>query len=163
MCQPGSLGINAKTGIELTLPVELSPLATEGRRRRKLWGIPKRLHYPVIGTCLNVQELRRLASKVDPAGNWTANDYELHVNFVCAAETKNALFYEVHKELAIQKKCRQRHPLAAEPLPPQRERLCREKERIRASAPWEGRRAGTRRRPCCVPWLVAPDSCRRSV
>lgn len=115
MCQPSSLGINAKTGIELTLPVELSLLATEGRRRRKLWGIPKRLHCPVIGTCLNVQELRRLASKVDPAGNRTANDYELHVNFVCAAETKNALSYEVHKELAIQKKCRQRHPLAALP------------------------------------------------
>lgn len=57
----------------------------------KLWDIPHKYHCPIIGTCLHVEELRRLLEKVegqrlDPLGN-----YRIHVTCVGAAETKNPL------------------------------------------------------------------------
>lgn len=67
--------------------------------RAKLWDLPRNLHCPVIGTCLDVSELRRLAIKArcEPAN--PLSDYDVHVSFVMAAEDKNALSLATHKML----------------------------------------------------------------
>ena len=88
---------------ELPLPGFLS--STERRSRRKLWDIPVRLHCPIIGTCLDVNELRKIGSKDDRAGFRAASEYEVHVNFVCAAEYKNPLSLATYK--ALEKKYKQ--------------------------------------------------------
>ena len=60
-------------------------LGEEPRRRRKLWGIPAEYHCPIIGTCLHVEELRRLARKADCGLSPRSSDYEVHVRFVAVA------------------------------------------------------------------------------
>lgn len=69
------------------------------RGRRKLWDIPSKHHCPVIGTCLEVEELRRIAAKVGFRSDGPPSDYEVHVGFVCAADQKNPLSIATHKLL----------------------------------------------------------------
>ncbi len=54
----------------LPLPVEQVPKAG----RRKLWDIPHKYHCPVIGTCLSVEELRRVASRFLLRGDAPSTD-----------------------------------------------------------------------------------------
>lgn len=58
-------------------PVLQAPPAAAGRRRKKVWELPTRWHCPLVGTCLPVAEMRRLAKRagVDAA---EMSDYTLH-------------------------------------------------------------------------------------
>ncbi len=67
--------------------------------RRKLWEIPHKYHCPVIGTCLEVGELRRIAERVRMETDEPLSDYEVHLNFVGAADSKNTLSVATHKVL----------------------------------------------------------------
>jgi hypothetical protein len=51
-------------------------------RRLKLWELNHRFHCLVIGTCLTMNELRRLARKAGISVGARMSDYELHHNFV---------------------------------------------------------------------------------
>jgi hypothetical protein len=51
-------------------------------RRLKLWELNHRFHCPVIGTCLTVEELRRLSRKAGITIGVPMTDYELHRSFV---------------------------------------------------------------------------------
>lgn len=55
-------------------------------RHKKLWALDARFHCSVIGTCLTLEELRRLARKIGIVGG-TASEYELHRRLVHAAES----------------------------------------------------------------------------
>lgn len=79
------------------LPPPVDELPKAGRR--KLWDIPHKYHCPVIGTCLSVEELRRVASRFLLRGDAPSTDYEIHVTFVGAAESKNLLSLATHKTL----------------------------------------------------------------
>ncbi|MDD5328519.1 MAG: DUF2325 domain-containing protein [Sulfuricella sp.] len=68
-------------------------------RRRKLWEIHTRYHCPIIGTCLTVDELRRLARRADLEDWDTGSDYELHSAAVGLARDRNALSELVQKEM----------------------------------------------------------------
>lgn len=70
-----------------------------GSRRRKLWELAHRLHCPVIGTCLETAALRRLARKASGEPVRPPRDYEVHLRFVAAAESRNALAVAVQKDL----------------------------------------------------------------
>ena len=65
------------TAPALPLPTPSSPVAAAGRRRKKVWELPTRWHCPLVGTCLPVAEMRRLAKRagVDAA---EMSDYTLH-------------------------------------------------------------------------------------
>lgn len=66
----------------LPQPPASAPAASlAGRRRKKLWELPGRWHCPLIGTCLPVAELRRLATRAgfDAAA---MSDYALHTAIV---------------------------------------------------------------------------------
>jgi len=70
------------------------------RGRRRLWDIGHKYHCPIIGTCLDADDLRRLAAKVDAVALKDAkSDFDLHVRFVAASDEKNALSLAVQKEL----------------------------------------------------------------
>ncbi len=74
------------------------PPRPAGKLRPKLWDLPPALHCPVIGTCLEVHALRRLARSLGhDAGR--LSDYEIHVSFVAAASGKNAFSLAAQKAL----------------------------------------------------------------
>jgi len=91
------------------MPAGLTPKAVDekitetrqGRRkiRRKLWELAHKLHCPVIGTCLDTDELRSIARKVGAQSPDNITDYDIHVGFVAAADEKNALSLATHKAL----------------------------------------------------------------
>jgi hypothetical protein len=68
--------------------------------RHKLWDLPHKLHCPVIGTCLGVDELRTLARKARCHSDRPMTDYDVHVSFVSMAAEKNALSLAAQKALA---------------------------------------------------------------
>ena len=69
------------------------------KTRRKLWELPHKLHCPVIGTCLDADELRRIARNTGVKPNGPLSDYDVHVSFVSAADDKNQLSLAAHKAL----------------------------------------------------------------
>ena len=82
--------------------VENPNLAVEdagNHRRRKLWEIEFEHHCIVIGTCISLPELRKLARQAEIAEWNTATDYELHRIAVSAARERTPLSTLMHKEL----------------------------------------------------------------
>lgn len=70
------------------------------RGRSRLWEIWHKYHCPIIGTCLEVDDLRRLARKAGVRLLKDAqSDFDVHVSFVAAADEKNPLSIAVQKEL----------------------------------------------------------------
>lgn len=70
--------------------IPLPPAGELPRRRLKLWELDHRFHCLVIGTCLSLDELRRLARKADINVGAAMSGYELHHKFVQVAG--NAVF-----------------------------------------------------------------------
>jgi hypothetical protein len=77
----------------------LAPLESKRPGRRKLWDIEHKYHCPIIGTCLTVDELRRLSKQHVWRTQGPPNDYEIHVSFVAAAVGRNTLSLTTHKLL----------------------------------------------------------------
>ncbi len=112
MCEKVSFGDLPMDGIgpHPSFPVSAlsrPPSAAVGRRpgqgspggRLRLWDLPHKYHCPVIGTCLHVDELRRLAKKSGCTPQHALSDFEVHVSFVAAAESKNPLSQAVQRTL----------------------------------------------------------------
>ncbi len=69
------------------------------KSRRKLWDIPHKYHCPIIGTCLHIDELRRLVQKHRYNPDQQPSDYDLHVSFVTVANKKSFLSVATQKLL----------------------------------------------------------------
>lgn len=69
-----------------------------GSRRRKLWDLPTHCHCPIVGLCLSMATLRKLAGRVMELP-LPQDDYELHVNGVNECRRRGALSELLHKEL----------------------------------------------------------------
>ncbi len=90
---PGATGPNALSPNALSPgssspaasdPTAPGPVSAEGnaRRRRRLWELDYNLHCSIVGTCLTLGDLRRIAGRLKltmPAGN---ADYAVHGTFV---------------------------------------------------------------------------------
>lgn len=74
-------------------------IAQPAPRRRKLWEIRSRYHCQIVGTCLTVGELRKLAHRAGLDGWDTGSDYDLHSAAVGLAQDRNALSELIHKEM----------------------------------------------------------------
>ncbi len=73
------------------------PIAAPGRRR-KLWELPHAFHCALIGTCLPVPEMRRLA----PHSGYDVSkmtDYSLHTVVVGYCEERSALSEAIQRFL----------------------------------------------------------------
>lgn len=79
--------------------MEAASPGTPRKTRRKLWELAHKLHCPVIGTCLNTDELRRIARKAGVRSDGELSDYDVHVSFVSAADDRNVLSLAAHKAL----------------------------------------------------------------
>ena len=71
---------------------------TQGSRRRKLWELEGHAHCPVLGVCLPIAALRRLAAKL-PDGQVPAGDYDLHREAVAGCKYRSPIAEAVHREL----------------------------------------------------------------
>lgn len=78
---------------------EPSALSKSARSRRKLWEIPSHLHCSVIGTCLSMDDLRKLTRKGGMRISDDATDYCVHSYYVREAGTESKLARLLHKML----------------------------------------------------------------
>ncbi len=106
-CEPKDLlaGLFAKAGVaavppEMQLPASIAPLPLKqaAPRRRKLWELEDKHHCPVIGSCLGLDELKKIARK----GGFTGTQiepYRLHVEAVSLSCSRNDAAEAMHKLL----------------------------------------------------------------
>lgn len=67
-------------------------------RRRKLWELEEKYHCPVVGTCLSIEELKKIARKEGFSGRGF-DAYRLHVEAVSASCARNSSAEAMHKLL----------------------------------------------------------------
>lgn len=79
---------------ELIRPTAKPP----GTRRRRLWDLPAHAHCPVVGVCLSLATLRRVADKA-LGGQVQAGDYDLHSGAVQECGHRGALAEALQREL----------------------------------------------------------------
>ncbi|MDD5391285.1 MAG: DUF2325 domain-containing protein [Gallionellaceae bacterium] len=77
----------------------MPPVVRETPRRRKLWEIANKYHCPIVGTCLTVEELRKLARRAGLEGWDSESDYTLHSTAVGLARDRNELSEPMQKWL----------------------------------------------------------------
>jgi hypothetical protein len=68
------------------------------QRRCKLWELEDKHHCPVVGTCLNLDELKKVARKGGFAGN-DFDEYRLHIEAVSISCSRNSVSEAMHKML----------------------------------------------------------------
>jgi hypothetical protein len=96
--------------------VAVPPTPTPGRRR-KLWELPAQRHCPLIGTCLPVAEMRKLATRAGYDVR-EMSDYSLHATVVSRCDARNELAELIQRWLdkrhaaAIRRIEREREPAA---------------------------------------------------
>ncbi|MDO4904728.1 MAG: DUF2325 domain-containing protein [Lautropia sp.] len=77
-------------------PVHIT--VNHGSRRRKLWDLAAHCHCPIVGLCLSMAALRKLAGRVLD-GDLPEDDYELHVTAVNECRRRAPLAESLQKEL----------------------------------------------------------------
>ncbi|MCH9675405.1 MAG: DUF2325 domain-containing protein [Gammaproteobacteria bacterium] len=92
MLEPGNL-----RGKHTDVAPTLSPSRVDGPRT--LWNLPSGMHCSVIGTCLTVRELRRLARRINLAGHATMSDYAIHGAMVSLCASADYPGRLIHKHL----------------------------------------------------------------
>ena len=78
---------------------ETRAVKTRFKRRRKLWELEDKYHCPVIGTCLSVDDLKRLMRQSGVCMKQQPSDYELHVSIVHQAGEKSRITKNLQKLL----------------------------------------------------------------
>jgi hypothetical protein len=84
-----------------TPPMSVPVPPTEPRRgsRSKRWDLHPKHHRPVIGTRLEIGELRRIAERTRIPSDGRLSDFEVHSSFFSAADSKNSLSIATHQAL----------------------------------------------------------------
>lgn len=94
MCQPSTA---SATATPQPAPIS-TPGHAGGSRRRRLWELDGHAFCPVIGVCLQIPQLRRLARKT--LGDLSSySDYEVHCTVVAECRRRSPLSEAVQKEL----------------------------------------------------------------
>ncbi len=84
---------SALVAIDLPKPGALSPA-----RRARLWDLDDKLHCPIIGTCISIEELQRFARRFQFAGP-TDDDFTVHVEAVGLARKRNPVSEALQRHL----------------------------------------------------------------
>ena len=88
----------AEQDVDAKPPQSVQSGPTPRARRRKLWDLEERYHCPVVGTCLTIEELKKVARKEGFSGRGF-DDYRLHVEAVSASCARNSTAEAMHKLL----------------------------------------------------------------
>ena len=75
-----------------------APEASAASRRRRLWELGSHAHCPVIGVCMPLAAMRRLARKM-LAGEPSVDDYELHCGMVGHSKRRTRMAEAVQRDL----------------------------------------------------------------
>ena len=94
MCDKHQLGLSVSAG---TAAPAVSAMP-RGSQRRRLWNLGEHAHCPVVGVCMPLAALRRLANKV-LGGQAMADDYELHCGVVASTTARTPMAEALNKEL----------------------------------------------------------------
>jgi hypothetical protein len=96
----GSVPVAPETGAAEAVCAPQSPsgAAKAAQRRLRLWELEEKHHCPVIGTCLTLEELKKIARKGGFAGEGF-DPYRLHVEAVSISCSRNATAEAMHKLL----------------------------------------------------------------
>ncbi len=98
MCQLQAAPEVPRIGPKALEPAMTAPLPGSGSRRRRLWELDGHAYCPVIGVCLPLPQLRRLAEKtLGKLGPYS--DYEVHCTVVTECRRRSPLSETLHKEL----------------------------------------------------------------
>ena len=101
MCQakPDPLQSALEAALPYAQPQHVPPSpAPQGSRRRRLWELDGHAFCPVVGVCLPIPLLRRLAERT--LGDMTASsDYEVHCTVVTECKHRTPMAEAVQKEL----------------------------------------------------------------
>ncbi len=81
-----------------SLPAIPAETQKNSKKAKKLWDLKAQYHCPVIGTCLSVAELQKLARQAD-LNLAHKTDYDIHSYFVSQADESSHLTRKVHKFL----------------------------------------------------------------
>ena len=76
-----------------------APAALGGSRRLRLWELETAAFCPLIGVCLPLPALRRLAERAEGGAALPADDFELHARAVQACQRRTALAEALQREL----------------------------------------------------------------
>lgn len=100
MCttQPVANNIPAKPAIDALASPGPLPAPATGSRRRRIWDLDGHAHCPVLGVCLPMPALRKLARKVLER-HTPPDDYELHCTAVAECKQRTPLAEGVQREL----------------------------------------------------------------
>lgn len=95
-----SLALSAKPmGVDaVSSPPQAAVQSARPSRRLKLWELEEKHHCPVIGTCLTLEELKKLARKSGFFGE-SFDPYRLHVEAVSISCSRNATSEAMHQLL----------------------------------------------------------------
>lgn len=90
---PGSLDASLSLPTSTTEPAAppmaaATPAKARGRARRKVWELEGKFHCPLIGTCVHLDDLARLAKRFGFSAD-PRDDYGLHVEAVGRAGSRN--------------------------------------------------------------------------
>jgi hypothetical protein len=69
------------------------------QQRRKLWELEGRMHCPVIGTCLTIEDLKRVIRQSGIVMEVKASDFDYHVTLVHASDAKTRVTKNLQKML----------------------------------------------------------------
>ncbi|MHB1360824.1 MAG: DUF2325 domain-containing protein [Rhodocyclaceae bacterium] len=67
-----------------------------GRRRKRLWELPHRAHCPLVGTCLPVAEMRKIAARCG-LDEGAMSDYTLHTLCVGSCDTRTDIAEQIQR------------------------------------------------------------------
>lgn len=104
MCDLHGAGLGAAIqsllGSAPVLPVGTAPttVVAKANHRIKLWELEDKHHCPVVGTCLTLDEIKKLARKGGFVAK-DADDYRLHVEAVSLSCSRNPVAEAMHKRL----------------------------------------------------------------
>lgn len=104
MCERHSGGVkkNVRQLFDAIPPAASFPASTLGEprsaRRLKLWELEGKLHCPVVGTCLTLEELRKISRQSGYRDNKT-DQYELHAEAVSLCSARNPVSEGMHKQM----------------------------------------------------------------
>lgn len=96
MCEhTASTVSNPATGVASPHPGEHKG----GSRRKRLWELDSHAFCPVVGVCLPLARLRKMAEKIKGIDLTTFSEYELHCLVVSACKQRSAIAESVQREL----------------------------------------------------------------
>lgn len=100
MCEHTTSSANTLTHIATDAPsAHPSSEHKPGSRRKRLWELDSHAFCPVVGVCLPLVRLRKMAEKIKGIDLATFSEYELHCLVVSACKQRSTIAENVQREL----------------------------------------------------------------